>query len=64
LASITAALIAAAVLGMWFPTTRWISISATALLCFVYPWLALFIFTATAWAFYFFRIRKPRKESP
>jgi hypothetical protein len=41
--SITVALIAAAVLGMWFSATRWISISAMALLCFLYPWLGVLI---------------------
>ena len=57
--SITAALIAAAVLGLWFSATRWISISAVALLCFLYPWLALIVLVAVSWAFYFFRVRKP-----
>ena len=49
--SITAALVAAAVLGMWFSATRWISISAMALLCFLYPWLALIVLMAVGWAF-------------
>ena len=49
--SITAALIAAAVLGMWFSATRWISISAMALLCFLYPWLGVLVLIGSAAAF-------------
>jgi hypothetical protein len=56
--SITAALTVAAVLGIWFATTRWIAIAATSLLCFVHPWLALFVVVTVGWAFYFFRVRK------
>lgn len=57
--SITAALIAAAVLGMWFSATRWISISAMALLCFLYPWLGGLVLIGSATAFYQFKVRKP-----
>jgi hypothetical protein len=57
--SITAALIAAAVLGMWFSATRWISISAMALLCFLYPWLGVLVLIGSAAAFYQFKVRKP-----
>ena len=53
---ILAALTAAAALGMWFNTTRWISISATAVLCFLHPWLALIVLLSVGWAFYFFRV--------
>jgi hypothetical protein len=38
-AGITAGLLAAAVLGATFRTTRHIGIAATAALCFVHPWL-------------------------
>ena len=59
MASVAAALIAASVLGMWFTTTRWISVGASATLCFLFPWLAPFVVIAAAWAFLFFRVRKP-----
>lgn len=34
---ITSALVAAFVLGLWFPTTRGMSIAAAAILTFIYP---------------------------
>ena len=55
---ITAALVAAAVLGLWFSTTRGISIAAVAALTLLYPWLVVPILIASAAAFYRFRIRK------
>ena len=57
-ASITAALIAAGVLGMWFSTTRAISIAAIAVLVFLFPWLAVLVLIGSVTAFYLFRIRK------
>ena len=57
-ASFTAALVAAAVLGLWFPNTRGISIAATAMLTFAYPWLIVLILLGAGAAFYFFPIRK------
>ncbi|MBK6928407.1 MAG: hypothetical protein V9G11_05195 [Bifidobacterium adolescentis] len=57
--SITAALVAAAVLGLWFTTTRTLSIVSVAALCFLYPWLVLPVFIAVSWAFHHFRIHKP-----
>lgn len=57
--SITSALVAAALLGIWFSTTRWISIGAFALLCFLYPWLAWFVVFGVLWAFVYFKILKP-----
>jgi hypothetical protein len=56
--SITAALIAAGVLGMWFSTTRGISIAAIAVLVFMFPWLAVLVLIGSITAFYVFRIRK------
>ena len=58
MASITAALIAAGVLGLWFSTTRWLSISAFALLCAFHPWLVVLVVIGAAWAFHFFKVRK------
>ena len=55
---ITAALIAAGVLGMWFSATRAISIAAVAVLTFIFPWLVVPILIVSAAAFYRFRIRK------
>jgi len=56
--SITSALICAAVLGLWFPVTRWLAIISAAALCFFYPWLGVVMATAVAWAFYYFHVRK------
>jgi hypothetical protein len=59
--SITAALIAAALLGMWFSATRWIAIAAAAALCLLFPWLVVVVIVGVAWAFHFFKIRNHRK---
>jgi hypothetical protein len=59
--SITAALIAAALLGMWFSATRWIAIAAAAALCLLFPWLVVVVIFGVAWAFHFFKIRHHRK---
>ena len=57
-ASITGALVVAAVMGLWFSTTRGISIAAVAVLTFVHPWLAIPILLGSAAAFYVFKINK------
>ena len=54
----TAALIAAAILGMSFGPTRWLGIGATALLTFAYPWLIAVVIVATAATFYVSHLRK------
>lgn len=56
--SITAALITAGVLGLWFSSTRILSITAVAVLVFVFPWLVVLIVFGSAAAFYIFRLRK------
>lgn len=56
--SITSALICGAVLGLWFPTTRWMAIICAAALCFFYPWLGIAMVSTVAWTFYYFRFRK------
>ncbi len=56
--SVTAALIVAGVVGIWFSSTRVISIGAIALLVFLHPWLAVLVLTGSATAFYLFRVRK------
>ena len=56
--SITAALITAGVLGLWFSSTRILSIAAVAVLAFIFPWLVVLILIGSAAAFYIFRIRK------
>lgn len=65
--SVTASLIVAGVVGMWFPNTRVISVGALALLVFLHPWLAFVVLAATATAFYLLRIRKshnfPKEKS-
>ncbi len=55
---ITAALLTAGVLGLWFSSTRTLSIAATAVLAFLFPWLVVPILIGSAVAFYVFRIRK------
>jgi ABC-type sugar transport system permease subunit len=62
LASITAALIAAALLAIWFNTTRWISITAFAALCLLYPWLVGLVIVGVAWAFLHFKVRNHRRK--
>lgn len=57
--SIHAALVAAAFLGIWFSTTRWMALCAVALLCFLHPWLALIVVIGVVWAFIHFKVRKP-----
>lgn len=56
--SITAALITAGVLGLWFSSTRILSITAVAVLAFVFPWLVVLIVIGSAAAFYRFRFYK------
>ena len=56
--SITSALICGAVLGLWFPATRWMAITSAAALCFFYPWLGVVLVTIVSWSFYYFRFRK------
>jgi hypothetical protein len=55
---ITAALITAGVLGLWFSSTRGISIAAVAALTFLFPWLGVVVLIGSFAAFYLFRIRK------
>ncbi len=57
-AGITAALVTAGVLGLWFSSTRVLSISAVAILAFVFPWLVVLVLLGSAAAFYIFRIRR------
>ena len=47
--SITSALICGAVLGLWFPATRWMAITSAAALCFFYPWLGVVLVTIVSW---------------
>jgi hypothetical protein len=54
---ITAALIAAAVLGMWFTSTRVLSITSVAILVFIFPWLVVLVLIGSAAAFYVFRLK-------
>jgi hypothetical protein len=46
--AITAALVVAAALGASFRTTRHIGIAATAVLVFMWPWLAVVVLVITA----------------
>jgi hypothetical protein len=56
--SVTAALIVAGVVGLWFSATRVVSLGAIALLTFLHPWLVVLVLTGSATAFYLFRVRK------
>lgn len=56
--SITAALITAGVLGLWFASTRILSLTAVAVLVFIFPWLVALILIGSVAGFYFFRVRK------
>ncbi len=53
-----AALVTAGVLGLWFSSTRVVSIAAVAALAFLFPWLGALVLIASAVAFYLFRFRK------
>lgn len=54
----TAALVTISAVGIWFPTTRWLSVSALALLCAQYPWTTVPILVGVGVAFYYFKLRK------
>jgi len=56
-ASITAALVALALLGFWFSVTRGLAIGAVAILVFMYPWLLLAILIGSAAAFFLFHVK-------
>lgn len=48
---LTAALIVAAVLGLSFRSTKVIGITATAVLCFLHPWVAALVVVITGAVF-------------
>ena len=58
-ASITAALVSLALLGLFFNSTRGLAVGAVAVLVFLFPWLVVPTLIGAASAFYFFKIRKP-----
>jgi hypothetical protein len=65
--AITAALVTAGVLGLWFASTRPISILAVTALAFLFPWLAVLIVIGSVAVFYVFHISKAicsTKEKP
>jgi uncharacterized membrane protein YkvI len=51
--TITSVLVVASLLGLVFPSTRWLGIGGTALLCVLYP-IAAFAVLVIAAALYFF----------
>lgn len=55
---LTAPLLTAAILGMCFGPTRWLGISATALLTLHHPWLVIVVISITAAMFYVLKLRK------
>lgn len=52
IAAITAALVVVAALGVSFRATRHSGIAAFAALCFLYPWLSVFVILAIVWAWW------------
>jgi hypothetical protein len=54
-AGLIAALVTAGVLGLWFSSTRVVSIAAVAALAFLFPWLGALVLIASAVAFFRFR---------
>lgn len=56
--SITAALITAGVLGLWWASTRGVSIAAFAALVFMFPLLVIVVLVGSIAAFIHFHIRK------
>lgn len=57
-ASITAALIAAGLLGLIFSSTRGMAIAAIAALTFIYPLVVIVVLAGTAAALYLRHLRK------
>lgn len=57
-ASIPAALVTALVLGLWFNSTRPMSIAAAAILTFMYPELLVFVLIGSALAVWHHHFRK------
>jgi DUF1365 family protein len=57
-AGLTAALVTVSLTGVWFNTTRAMSIAALAMLCFLHPWLTVLVAAGVAWAFIYFKVRK------
>ena len=58
-ASITAALVAVVLIGLFFSTTRSLAVGALAVLVFIFPWLVVPTLIGAAAALYYHRIRKP-----
>lgn len=57
-ASITAALIAAGILGLAFSSTRGVAIAAIAALTFIYPAIVILVIAGTGVALYYNHSRK------
>jgi hypothetical protein len=56
--SITAALVVAGALGLWFSTTRLMAVCSLALLCAFRPWLAALVIFGVSLAFYIFKVHQ------
>lgn len=56
--NLTAALVSIALLGLCFSPTRWMGVSATALLVFYKPWLAIVVLGLVLVFFYLLKLRK------
>ncbi len=56
-ASITAALVALMLVGLFFSVTRGLAVGAMAILVFMFPWLLLAILIGVAAAFFLFHVK-------
>lgn len=56
--AVPATLVAVAVLGLWFPNTRGLSLGAIAALTAKFPWIALLAVVLSAAAFYLVRLQQ------
>ena len=57
--TLTAALLAAALISVWFRTTRNWTVIAVSVLCLIHPWLTLIVLIVFGWAVHRFFVRKP-----
>jgi hypothetical protein len=64
LIQIVTALLAAAVLGLCFNSTRLLGIVCTAALCYLFPFPSLILGAVSAGLYFLFTIKPSRKDKP
>ena len=57
--ALTAALVAVALVSVWFSTTRAWAVLAISALCLIHPWFILIVVIAWGWAVFRMFFRKP-----